>query len=57
MSNAKTATSMAPMTLWRSAVDSSASVRWRCSVSPSALISTMTRSTAVPARAPVPRIE
>ena len=51
MSNAKTPTSIAPITLVSSAVDSTASVRWRCSVSPSALISCITRSTALPGRA------
>jgi hypothetical protein len=57
MSKANTATSMAPITLVSSAVDSTASVRCRCSVSPSALISVMTRSTALPRRAVVPRME
>jgi hypothetical protein len=57
MSNAKTATSIAPITLVRSAVDSTASERCRCSVLPSELISFITRSAALPGFAPVPRIE
>ena len=57
MSKANTATSMAPITLCRSLVDSTASVRCRCSVSPSALISCITMSTALPGFVPVPRME
>ena len=57
MSKANTATSIAPMTLVSSAVDSTASDRWRCRVFPSELISFITRSAALPGFAPVPRME
>jgi hypothetical protein len=57
MSNANTATSIAPITLVSRAVDSTASDRCRCRVFPSELISFITRSAALPGFAPVPRIE
>jgi hypothetical protein len=44
VSNANTATSIAAITLCISAVDSIASARCRCKVSPRALISSITRS-------------
>jgi hypothetical protein len=47
----------AQITLVSSAVDSTASPRCRCSVSPSALISAIIRSTALFGRPAVPRIE